>query len=278
MSVPFDGQKAQIAAFYDRVAPDYDQVGPAVFTYFGRRMVELADVTPGARVLDLATGRGANLFLAAQRVGETGEVIGIDIAEGMVRETSETIARLKLRNASVQRMDAECLTFADASFDFVLCNFAIFWFPHREQTIKEVSRVLRPRGTFGVTLPGGNDRRWHWYYDLMNNYFQRYHFDLPPLGGGLPGNWETFEDLLAQTGFTRIRSIPVEGDMVYADEQEWWQAKWMHGERYPLENMPPDMLAGFKAEVIERMSPLKQSDGFHERWRVLCTLGRKPDR
>ncbi|MEO7019837.1 MAG: hypothetical protein ABI234_06775 [Ktedonobacteraceae bacterium] len=58
-------------------------------------------------------------------------------------------------------------------------------------------------------------------------------------------------------------------------KQEWWAAKWMHGERYPLGNMPPEMLANFKAKVIARMAPLKQADGFHERWRVICVFGRK---
>jgi hypothetical protein len=62
---------------------------------------------------------------------------------------------------------------------------------------------------------------------------------------------------------------------MYADEQEWWRAKWMHGERYPLENMPPDMLASFKADVLARMAALKQGDGFHECWRVIYVFGSK---
>lgn len=272
----FTQHKAEVADFYTRVAPAYDHVGPAVFTYFGQRMVELAGIELGARVLDIATGRGANLFIAAERVGASGHVVGIDIAEGMVRETSAAIAQRGVRNASVRQMDAEHLTFADATFDYALCNFAIFWFPHQEQALAEFLRVLRPGGTFGVTLPGGNDERWRWYYEVMQEYFQRYQIELPPLGGERTNAWERSEERLAQVGFEQIRRVPVEGDMVYADEQEWWAAKWMHGERYPLENMPPEMLANFKAEVMTRMASLKQADGFHERWRVTCVFGSKP--
>lgn len=268
--------KAEVADFYTRVAPDYDHVGPAVFTYFGQRMVELAGIEPGARVLDIATGRGANLFVAAERVGASGYVVGIDLAEGMVRETSAAIEHRGVSNASVMYMDAEQLTFADATFDYALCNFAIFWFPHQEQALAEFLRVLRPGGTFGVTLPGGNDERWRWYYDVMHEYFQRYQIELPPLGGERPQAWENFAQRLAQAGFEQLRSVPVESEMVYVDEEEWWAAKWMHGERYPLENMPPEMLTNFKAEIFARMAPLKQADGFHERWRVVCAFGNKP--
>ncbi len=271
-----DEQKAKVADFYSRVAPDYDHIGPQVFTYFGQRMVELAGVTPGARVLDIATGRGANLFVAAERVGETGQVVGIDIADGMVQETSAAIQRRGLRNATVMRMDAEHLTFAANSFDYTLCNFAIFWFQQQEQALAEFFRVLRPHGTFGVTLSGVGDERWRWYYDLMNGYFQTYSIPLPPLGNVKRNEFDNFQDRMIHAGFEHIRTIPVEADMVYTDAEEWWHAKWMHGERYPLENMPPDMLASFKADVMARISSLKQDDGFHERWRVSCVFGNKP--
>jgi len=279
MIFSFDEQKAKVADFYSRVAPIYDHIGPTVFTYFGQRMVELASIPPGAHVLDIATGRGANLFVSVERVGATGKVVGIDIAQGMVDQTNNVIQSRGLKNATVLHMDAEHLTFADNTFDYVLCNFAIFWLPNQEQALTEFFRVLRPHGTFGVTLPGGNDERWRWYQDLMNEYFQRFLVALPPLSPpssvSVARQPDTFQNLMSHVGFAQIRSIPVEGDMIYANEQEWWHAKWMHGERYPLENMPSEMLAQFKDDVMAHMAPLKQNDGFHERWYVLCIFGNK---
>jgi SAM-dependent methyltransferase len=73
---------------FDRLAPEYDAVGPACFAYFGRHLVEEAGVGYGQRVLDVACGRGAVLFSAAERAGTVGEVIGIDLAEEMVRATN----------------------------------------------------------------------------------------------------------------------------------------------------------------------------------------------
>src|SRR5438309_1467556 len=123
-------QKEQIAGLYNRVAATYDHVGPNVFSQFGQQVVDLLGISPGAQVLDVAAGRGANLFQAAEKVAATGRVVGIDLSEAMVQETRSAINRKGLQNTSMLQMDAENLTFADASFDYVLCSFAYFFFPH----------------------------------------------------------------------------------------------------------------------------------------------------
>ncbi len=67
-------QKRETAGVFSRGAATYDRVGPAFFSHFGRRLVELAQIPSGARVLDIATGRGAVLFPAAEAVGPQGQV------------------------------------------------------------------------------------------------------------------------------------------------------------------------------------------------------------
>src|SRR5438093_12954754 len=103
------GYKQRVADLYTRAAGSYGKIGPRLFQHVGRRLVEVAGVFPGARVLDVATGRGAVLFCAAERVGPTGQVLGIDLSEGMVRETAAEIDRAGLANAEVRLMDAEQL-------------------------------------------------------------------------------------------------------------------------------------------------------------------------
>ncbi len=271
------GQKREIARFYSRVASSYDAVGPAVFSRLGERVVALAGIDAGAQVLDVAAGRGANLFPAAEQVGPTGKVIGIDLASAMVEQTARAIRERGLPNAAMVQMDAEDLAFADGLFDYVLCSFAYFFFPHLERALAQFCRVLRPGGTLLLTAHGGADERWHWYEELLLSCHARHGLPWPATVGGGHRPTGELQELLAQAGFADIRAVPEEIEAVYADAEEWWAAKWTHGARRPLEGMPPAILREFVAVVNARMTPLRQADGFHERWRILCVLGTKPD-
>ncbi len=143
-------RKARTTSMFDRIAPHYDAGGPGWFAHYGRRLVDAVGVAPGQHVLDVATGRGAALFPAAERVGATGTVTGIDLAEEMVRATSDEAARRGVR-AQLRVMDAEQLDFSDAAFDRVLCGFGIMFFPHLDRALAEVRRVLKPGGQLGVS-------------------------------------------------------------------------------------------------------------------------------
>lgn len=268
-------QEGEVAALYNRAAPHYGRVGPAIFPHFGQRLVELTGVARGARVLDVAAGRGAILFPASAEVGVDGHVVGIDVAAEMVRETADEIGREGLTNAEMRQMDAERLAFPDASFDAVLCGFAIF-FLDLDHALPEFYRVLRPGGRFGVNSADGLDERWRWYNDLLIAYHEAYYIPLSPPKRGTPWKPVDLPLILAHSRFVDIQATVDEAEFVYADEREWWSSKWTHGARYPLERMTPEILERFTSEAFAKLAPLKQSDGFHERWRVLSITGTRP--
>src|SRR5688572_1381792 len=118
MSDDAEARKAETMARFNSRAADFDPQG--TFAHFGQRLVAELGVEPGQRVLDVATGRGAVFFPAAERVGAAGEVVGVDLAESMVRATNEEAERRGL-GTPVRIMDAEQLDFPDAGFDRVLC-------------------------------------------------------------------------------------------------------------------------------------------------------------
>ncbi len=84
--------KMVIEQIFDEAAESYDRIGPTIFSKFGIRLVELMNIAPGARVLDIATGKGAVLLPAACRVGSEGHVIGIDISSNILREAEHAIS------------------------------------------------------------------------------------------------------------------------------------------------------------------------------------------
>jgi len=267
-------QKERIADLYGRVASTYGQVGPNYFAYAGRHLVERIGIAEGAQVLDVAAGRGANLFSAAETVGPHGQVIGIDLASGMVQETTAEIKRRKLSHVSILQMDAEHLTFPDADFDYVLCGFAIFFFPHLEQALSEFFRVLRPTGKLGITVAQNIDALSRWYGQHITAYHERYQIPWR-VGSGKGGNYAELPRYLTDAGFSDVQVLQEEADFVYADVQVWWDAKWTHGTRYALEHMDAEILVQFKDEVFAKLAHETQSDGIHETLRFQYVLASK---
>jgi ubiquinone/menaquinone biosynthesis C-methylase UbiE len=267
-------RKECIANLYDRVASAYGQVGPNYFAYAGRHLVEHTGITEGVWVLDVATGRGANLLAAAEVVGPHGLVIGVDLAPGMVRETAAEIKRRNLSQVAIRQMDAENLDFPDASFDYVLCGFAIFLFPHLERALAEFLRVLRSGGKLGITVAQDLAAFSRWYGEHLTTYHQRYHIPLG-VGVGKGRNYAALPEYLALAGFVDVQVIQEQVEFVYADAQEWWDSRWTHGPRYSLEQMTPQVLAQFKAEVLARLAQEEQPDGIHEAMRLQYMIASK---
>jgi O-methyltransferase/aklanonic acid methyltransferase len=89
------------AGVFERAAQTYERVGPGLFSHYGRRLVELAGLQPGGRVLDVAAGAGAVLLPAAERAGPHGEVVGVDLAAAMVARLRQELAARGVGNAAV---------------------------------------------------------------------------------------------------------------------------------------------------------------------------------
>jgi ubiquinone/menaquinone biosynthesis C-methylase UbiE len=118
---------------------------PAVFGPWGPRVVELAALRPGLRVLDVACGTGLVARLAAEAVGAEGRVAALDLNRAMLAVASEQPG---VAGAPIEWVegDAQALPFAEASFDAVCCQLGLQFFPDRERALREMKRVLVPGG------------------------------------------------------------------------------------------------------------------------------------
>lgn len=262
-------KKQLIASAFNRAALGYGRL--SYLPPFGRRLVELAQVQAGAQVLDIASGRGAVLFPLAERVGPYGQAIGIDLSSEMVWETGAEIKRRGLRNVQLYCMDAEGLKFPDASFDTVLCGFALFFFPHLQQALSEIRRVLKPQGRLAVSTWGAHDERWNWCDELLSTYQP-----IVKLRSQMLDTPAELQAVLHQAGFVDIRLITEEADWVCADAEAWWATQWSISIRATLEQMAPAVLERYKAEVFEKIQALKQPDGIHTCLQAHLAVGTKP--
>ena len=266
--------KLGIAGLFSRAAPEYDQIGPRFFAHFGRRLVEVAQITAGEHVLDVATGRGAALFPAAARVGAGGRIVGIDIAQGMVDETSASIRGMGLANAQAQRMDAENLDFGDACFDAVLCGFAVFFFPNAHAALAEFRRVLKPGGRLAISTWGRDDERWAWLGDLRQKYAPA-QFRQPAGAGNDFKQPEAMRALFQENGFPSAVCVEEDFEFFYGSEEQWMAIQWAHGMRYLLEQASPAALEQMRAEAFEHLRSQRGQAGIPHRLGVLYTVGTK---
>lgn len=227
-------EKQRIADAYGRAAPIFDRVGPRVFSYFGQWLVEQAGVRAGERVLDVACGRGASLLPASEAAGASGLVLGIDLSEGMIKALAEDVRDQQRTNVGVCVMDAEHLEFPDDSFDCALCGFAIFFFPHLEQALGEMRRVLKPGGRIAVTTwDKSGDEGWEWYIDLLKSYLPPNAPDAKQPGPGFDEP-QGAEAILHGAGFQDVQVSTRTLVTAFRDEEEWWSTRWSHGGRMKL--------------------------------------------
>jgi arsenite methyltransferase len=101
---------------------------------------------PGEDVLDVGSGAGTDTLVAAQMVGPTGSVTGIDMTPEMVAKARGSVLEMGLDNVKIVEGSAEHLPFDDASFDVVISNGVIDLAPDKDAVFSEITRVLRPGG------------------------------------------------------------------------------------------------------------------------------------
>jgi SAM-dependent methyltransferase len=116
------------------------------------RMLELARLEPGNRVLVIGAGTGDDALNAVARVGQRGEVIATDGSEAMVEEMRQAVARARVRNVHCLLMDAQQLDFEAGFFDAVVARNVLQFIPDILSCLNEVRRVLKPGRRLGATV------------------------------------------------------------------------------------------------------------------------------
>jgi ubiquinone/menaquinone biosynthesis C-methylase UbiE len=120
---------------------------PAIFTPWVRALLDLVALKPGERVLDVACGTGVVTRQAASQVGAAGHVVGLDLNGGML-----ALARALGPGVEWREGNAMALPFPTNTFDVVVCQQGLQFFPDSGTALREAHRVLVPGGRFAVAV------------------------------------------------------------------------------------------------------------------------------
>lgn len=265
-----DDAKALVAKVFSDSAGTYDQVID-FFAPFGLALVHGAEIPEGARVLDVASGRGACLYPALESVGPTGHVTGVDLAPGMVEALGADLAARGIANAQVLVGDAEALDFADGSFDAVLAGFMIFFCPNPDQVLREFHRVLKPGGVAALTIFDG---------DTPSAFLRAVGTEL--LGEQDRRASEAFDEAevldaaLVAAGFQAPTAFDVHEQFRFesAEQMERWHRS--HFARLLLDVLDERQLGIYRHRMDEHLEAFRVGDAFVMPQRARVTVARKP--
>jgi enediyne biosynthesis protein CalE5 len=148
------------------------------------RLVELAGIGEGSRVLDVAAGYGEPTLTAARRVGDSGGVVATDISAGMLDYGRERATAAGLENIEFVESDAASLSFPEDSFDAAISRWGIIFEPDGEGAAARVRGFLKPGGRMAISSWGPPERV-PFLAIPMRTVMQR--LDVPPPPPGTPG-------------------------------------------------------------------------------------------
>jgi ubiquinone/menaquinone biosynthesis C-methylase UbiE len=160
--MPATQTNATVQRQYRWVASIYDwaNLEGTLYADARTRAIELLELQPGARVLDVACGTGANFALIEQRIGPTGELVGIDLTPQMLRQARARVLRHGWANVHLRDGDICALPGEDLGepFDAALCTLGLSVIPQWQRAWDAMLALVRPGGRVAVMDAGYPDR------------------------------------------------------------------------------------------------------------------------
>jgi len=188
------GRFAQLAGYTDAQLAGM----PEGVTSFGcGNPVSFIDVKKGDVVLDLGSGAGLDLILAAKKVGDEGKVIGLDMTPEMIETCRRNLEIARVKNAEVRQGEMEKMPVTDGEVDWIISNCVINLSPDKEKVFAEAFRVLKPGGRMLVS-------------DIVTvNLPDSYRDDIMAWVGCIAGTVEEDEyvRLVKEAGFTEVKIV-----------------------------------------------------------------------
>ncbi len=231
--------KQRAATTYNAAADHYDHPANTFWERYGRRTVERLRLTPGMRVLDVCCGSGASAIPAAEIVGPSGSVVGVDLAENLLELARAKAKQRGLENIQFKSGDLTKLPFDEGTFDTVVCVFGIFFVPDMQAALRELKRMVRTGGRLAITTWGPN------FFEPANTTFWNSVRSVrPDLYKGF-NPWDRISEvdavhaLFVAAGLPEVEVVAEPGSQPVNSPEDWWAMVVGSGYRGTVDQLTP---------------------------------------
>lgn len=267
--VELDEFKQQVAALYDQRSNSYDEGD--FHPLLAHRLIEHIGIHAGQKILDIATGTGLVAIEAAQVVGSSGQVVGVDISTGLLKVAQRKISAAGLSNIELVIADAENLDFPDNSFDRVLCCSALPFMTNLPADLRLWHRFIKPDGLIGLCafaetafITGV----------VLKRVAARYGVSL--IFSDLTGTEKKCYTLLQEAGFedVEVKTEQFGSYISLSETKGVWEGSLKHPLCRPLGQLEPQ-LEQVKTECLAEIELLVTDKGLWNDITTFFVLGRK---
>jgi SAM-dependent methyltransferase len=265
---------------WQAAAEPWHRWGPALEEWLGvatERMLDMARVGPGGRVLDVAAGAGGQSIAAARRVGPGGSVLATDISENILRFAEQAAAEAGLTNVATRVMDGERLDVEEGFFDAVLSRVGFIYLPDQQAAFAGMRRALKPGGRLGGVVYSTAEA--NPFFAIPVSIIRR-RAALPAPLPGQPGPFSFGAPGVIEAAFERAGFSDVHVNRVSAPVRMSSAAECVRFERESFGALH-QMMAGLSEseredawhEIEDELSQFETSDGFEGPCELIVAAG-----
>lgn len=231
----------------------------------GEQLVTALDPKPGETILELACGPGETGFLAAKRIGPTGQLISTDFSAQMVAAAQRRSADLGLTNVEHRVIDAQAIDLPDAHVDGVLCRWGYMLMPDPARALAETRRVLRQKGRLAFSVWADAQSN-PWGSAIGRAALELGLIERPPPDVPGPfrlGDADRVRSLVVEAGFEPVEIVDVAVTWRYADFAQYWAISGDLSSSLAtlLSSLTPGDFELLKVRAEELLAPYATADG-----------------
>lgn len=244
------------------------------------KMLEMAGINTGQKVLDIAAGAGEQSITTAKKVGPAGHVLATDISPNILEFAKQMAKQAGVGNIETAVMDGENLPLDDETFDAVISRVGLIYFPDQQRALKEMLRVLKPGGKVAAIVYSTPDK---------NKFFSipvsiiRNRAKLPPPLPGQPGPFSLgaegiIEKTFTDAGFIKVRSELVDSPLRLSSALECvrFEKESFGALHQMMSGLSDEEKASVWEEIELELQAFETVEGFTGPCEMVVAVGEKP--